>query len=417
MIPNLSRRRFLSLGVAGSVGLALSPWGRRVFAADPSAKAKACIFVYLEGGPSHIDTFDPKPGAATGGPFTAIDTKIPGIQFTQHFPRLAGVADKLAVIRSLTSNEGDHDRAATLVHTGYSPVGALTYPSLGSIVARESSPDGDAPPFVSFGAGAGPGYLGPEFGPYVVDDVYNPAPNLALPDGFSEDRMAARMKALERLNQKFGQRTASARPEDFTRLSQRANRLRQSEAVKAHDFATEEPELWKSYGGETNDGFARTCMLARRMVEHGVRFVEVRLGGWDTHADNFNQVQALAAQLDAGLAGLIADLDARGLLSQTLVVCFGEFGRTPQINGDNGRDHWSDVFSCLAAGGGLAVGQAVGASDEQGAKVKDRPVTIPDLHATLLSALGIDPAKQYTTPEGRPIRLTNGGQTVKELLG
>jgi uncharacterized protein (DUF1501 family) len=413
----LARRRFLLLSLGGSIGLALSPWGRRVFGADPAAKAKACIFIYLEGGPSHIDTFDPKPGAATNGPFEAVDTKIPGVQFSQHFPKLAGVADKLAVIRSLTSKEGDHDRASVLVHTGYSPVGVLEYPSLGAIIARESTADGEAPPFVSFGATNGPGYLGPEFGPYVIEDVNNPAPNLALPEGFSEGRMAVRMKALEGLNERFGDRTRSAKANDFTRLSQRANRLRQSEAVKAYDFASEEADLWRSYGGEIDDGFARSCMMARRMVENGVRFVELRLGGWDTHADNFNQVQALAGPLDAGLSALVADLDSRGLLSQTLVVCLGEFGRTPQINGDNGRDHWSDVFSCVMAGGGLAVGQAVGASDAEGAQVKDRPVTIPDLHATLLTTLGVDPAKQYTTPDGRPIRLTNGGKTVKELVG
>jgi uncharacterized protein (DUF1501 family) len=397
--------------------MALSPWGRRIFAAHPAAQAKACIFLYLEGGPSHIDTFDPKPGADTNGPFTAIDTKISGVQFSQHFPKLADVADRLAVIRSLTSKEGDHDRAATLVHTGYSPAGVLSYPALGSIVARESPANGEAPPYVSFGATAGPGYLGPEFGPYVIDDVYNPAPNLTLPEGFSEERMALRIRALEAFNQQFARRTRSARGGEFTRLSQRANRLRQSEAIRAYDFASEEADLWKAYGGEINDGFARSCMMARKMVENGVRFVEVRLGGWDTHADNFNQVQALAAPLDAGLASLITDLDSRGLLSQTLVVCLGEFGRTPQINGDNGRDHWSDVFSCLVAGGGLAVGQAVGASDAQGAQVKDRPITIPDLHATLLTALGVDPARQYTTPEGRPIRLTNGGKAVKELVG
>ncbi|HZL89923.1 MAG TPA: DUF1501 domain-containing protein [Pirellulaceae bacterium] len=414
----LDRRDFLQLGLAGSLGLALSPWGRQAFAVDEAAKAKACIFIYLQGGPSHIDTFDPKPGAKTGGPFAAIDTKIAGVKFAENFPRLAAVSDKLAVIRSLTSTEGDHDRAFTLVHTGYSPSMALTYPALGSVLARErAAPDSEAPPFVSFGGTSGPGYLGPEFGPYVIDDVNNPGPNLTLQEGFTEERMSRRVGALAKLNDGFGRKTASTRPASQTRLSQRADRLRKSPALQAYNFAEKEPELFKTYGGEIGDGnFARSCLLARRMIEHGVRFVEVRLDGWDTHSDNFNQVKNLSGPLDAGMAGLIEDLAGRGLLDQTLIVCLGEFGRTPQINGDNGRDHWNDVFSVVLAGGGLKAGAVVGASDEEGAKVKDRPVKIPDLFATLAAALGLDPARQYTTPEGRPIKLTNGGEVVKELL-
>jgi uncharacterized protein DUF1501 len=414
----LDRRDFLQLGLAGSLGLALSPWGRQAFAVDEAAKAKACIFIYLQGGPSHIDTFDPKPGAKTGGPFAAIDTKIAGVKFAENFPRLAAVSDKLAVIRSLTSTEGDHDRAFTLVHTGYSPSMALTYPALGSVLARErAAPDSEAPPFVSFGGTSGPGYLGPEFGPYVIDDVNNPGPNLTLQEGFTEERMSRRVGALAKLNDGFGRKTASTRPASQTRLSQRADRLRKSPALQAYNFAEKEPELFKTYGGEIGDGnFARSCLLARRMIEHGVRFVEVRLDGWDTHSDNFNQVKNLSGPLDAGMASLIEDLAGRGLLDQTLIVCLGEFGRTPQINGDNGRDHWNDVFSVVLAGGGLKAGAVVGASDEEGAKVKDRPVKIPDLFATLAAALGLDPARQYTTPEGRPIKLTNGGEVVKELL-
>lgn len=415
---NTTRREFLSLGIAGSLGLALSPWGRSVFGADEKAKAKACIFVYLEGGPSHIDTFDPKPGAKSAGSFQPIETKITGVQFSQHLPKLAAVADKLAVVRSLTSAEGDHDRAAVLVHTGYSPTPVLEYPALGSVVAREcAAAQTDAPAYVSFGATSGPGYFGPEYGPYVVDDVYNPGPNLDLPEGFAEARMARRLAAVEQLNGKFAGRTGSSRIGDFTRLSQRADQLRQSPAVRAYDFATAEAELWKAYGGEVNDGFARSCMMARRMIENGVKFVEVRLSGWDTHADNFNQVQALSSQLDPALATLVTDLETRGLLSQTLVVCLGEFGRTPQINGDNGRDHWASVFSCVLAGGGVKPGQVVGSSDAEGAEVKDRPVKIPDLHATIFTALGIDPGRQYKTPDGRPMKLTSGGVAVKELLG
>jgi len=412
------RRQFLTSSVAGSAGLALLPWASQLAAAAPSAKAKACILIFLEGGPSHIDTFDPKPGAPTGGPFTPVDTNVPGIQLNQPFPKLAQVMDKLALVRSLTSKEGDHDRATVLLHTGYSPVPALEYPSLGAIVAKERAEAADvAPSFVSFGETNGGGFLGPEFGPYVVQDAANPALRLTLPEGFAEQRMAQRVQALEQLNLGFARRLQSTQPLAFTRLSTRADRMRQSPAFQAYDPAAEEPQLWATYGGPDGDGYlARCVMLARRMVENGVRFIEIRTGGWDTHGDNFNQVQTLSAPLDAALSGLISDLAQRGLLDQTLVACFGEFGRTPTINGDNGRDHWSDVFSAVLAGGGVAGGKVVGASDEQGAAVKDRPVSVPDLHASLFSAFGIDPARQYTTPDGRPIHLTNKGSVVSELF-
>lgn len=414
-----ARRDFLVTSLAGAMGLAFSPWSSLAQAASEKKTAKACILLYLQGGPSHIDTFDPKPGTPTGGSFTAIDTKIAGVKFSQHLPKLAAVSDKLAIIRSMTSKEGDHDRGTVLLHTGYSPTPALVYPALGSIIAKEKQDDSDvAPGFVSVGDTNGSGYLGPEYGPYVVGDPLNPGQNLALPEGFALERLGKRMKALEAFNQGFAKKSASSRPLDFTRLSIKANRMRESAALKSFDPATEEGQLWQAYGGDVGDGsLARSLILARRMVENGVRFVEVALGNWDTHSDNFNLVAALSAQLDSGLATLVKDLSDRGLLESTLVLCVGEFGRTPQINGDNGRDHHSDVFSAVVAGGGIQGGRAIGSSDDAGAQVKDRPVTFPDLHATLLHACGIDPAREYTTPDGRPIKLTSGGKVVQELFG
>ena len=413
-----ARRDFLVTSLAGAMGLACSPWGSLAQAASEKKTAKACILLYLQGGPSHIDTFDPKPGTPTGGSYTAIDTKIAGVKFSQHLPKLAAVSDKLAIIRSMTSKEGDHDRGTVLLHTGYSPTPALVYPALGSIIAKEKQDDSDvAPGFVSVGDTNGSGYLGPEYGPYVVGDPLNPGQNLALPEGFALERLNKRMKALEAFNLGFAKKSASSRPLDFTRLSIKANRMRESAALKSFDPATEEGQLWQAYGGEVGDGsLARSLILARRMVENGVRFVEVALGNWDTHSDNFNLVAALSAQLDSGLATLVKDLSDRGLLESTLVLCVGEFGRTPQINGDNGRDHHSDVFSAVVAGGGIQGGRAIGSSDDAGAAVKDRPVTFPDLHATLLHACGIDPAREYTTPDGRPIKLTSGGKVVQKLF-
>lgn len=412
-----SRRDFLVGSLGGALALAASPLASSLRAQETKKPAQACILLYLEGGPSHIDTFDPKPGTPTGGSFQAIDTKIAGVKFSEHLPRLAAVSDRLAVIRSLTSKEGDHDRASVLVHTGYSPTPAIKYPALGAVVAREKHDEAAiAPSFVSVGDTDGPGYLGPEFGPYVVYDPANPGEYLDLPEGFTPQRLTKRLKALESFNESFSRKAASSRPLDFSRLSIRANRMRESEALKAFDPAAE-GELWKSYGGEVGDGsLARSLIMARRMIQQGAKFIEVRYSGWDTHGDNFNQVATLSAGLDAGLASLVQDLSDRGLLESTLVLCVGEFGRTPQINGDNGRDHWADVFSAVIAGGGTRGGRVIGESDAEGAQVKDRPVTIPDLHATLLSTFGIDPAKQYTTPDGRPIKLTNGGKVIGELF-
>lgn len=414
-----SRRSFLGSSLFGLLSLAASPMGRHLLAADGERKkAKACILIFLEGGPSHIDTFDPKPGQPTGGSFQAIDTAVDGLKFSEHFPKLAAAAKRLAVVRSLTSHEGDHDRATTLVHTGYAPTGILNYPSLGAMVARErSAADDAAPPFVSMFTEPGAGFFGPEFGPFQISDVQNPAANLELPEGLAEERLAARLKALEQVNGDFGRRTDASVGRAFTRLTQQANRLRQSEALKPLDTNEEAQQLLERYGSGAGDGnLARACCIARRMVEHEVKFVEIGFGGWDTHADNFNQVQQLSAQLDAALATLIAELADHGQLHETLVACFGEFGRTPQINGDNGRDHWSDAFAAVLAGGGLKSGVVVGKTDEKGGQVADRPVTIPELHATLLSAFGIDPAKVYQTPDGRPIHLTNKGKPVAELF-
>jgi len=412
-----SRRDFLRLSLAG--GLCWAATRGATAAEGSAAKAKASVLVFLEGGPSHIDMFDPKPGQPTGGPFKAIDTKITGVQFSEQFAKLAAKADKLTVIRSLTSPEGDHDRAQVLLHTGYQPTPALNYPAIGSVVARETAvDDADVPAFVSFGDTSGPGYLGQQFAPFVVGDVNNISPNLNLPEGLTESRVNRRLRAVQALNTNFGSRVDATAAADFTRMAVRANRFRQSPALKTVNWATDEPKAWESYGGPIGDGnIARMFLAARRMLEHGAKFIEIRIGGWDTHTDNFNQVAALAAPLDAALAAFLGDLADRGLLDQTLLAMFGEFGRTPKINGDNGRDHWNDVFSAVLAGGGVRGGQTVGKSDEKGEAVADRPVKVADLHATILSAFGVDPAKQYRTPDGRPIKLTNGGEVVREVFG
>ena len=418
----LSRRQILRGSFAGSLGFSVAPWSQVLLAElDPNTKrppAKSCIIIFLEGGPSQLDTFDPKPGVATGGPFEAIETKVAGVRFSQHLPKLAAIADTLSIVRSMHSPEGDHERAVSLLHTGYQPSPAITYPNLGSTMSRVwMDVEVDVPLFVSIGTTVGPGILGPQFGPFVVQDVNNPAPALDLPDGFGgEARVERRMKALQRFNLQFANRAPLAGTDNYTRLTERADRMRRSKIFQAFDPAAAEPDLFEKYGGSINDGvLARVCLQARRFVEAGVRFVEIQFGGWDTHADNFNQVQTLSSSLDAALSTLIADLGNRGLLDQTLIACFGEFGRTPKINGDNGRDHFPDVFSAVLAGGGLKTGAVIGRSDETGTTIQDRPVKVADLHATMFNRLGVDVTKPQFAPDGRMLRPTNGGQPIPEL--
>jgi hypothetical protein len=418
-----SRREMLGGSLAGLLGWALAPSAQRLLAQQPaaSATAKACILVWLNGGPSHIDTFDPKPGAETGGPFIPIDTAVSGLQFGEHLPKLAQQADKLAVIRSLTSVEADHDRAYYFLHTGNQLQAVTEFPSLGAVVAHNwSAEEADLPSFVTIGSsgnGDGGGFLGLEFNPYIIGDLSNPIANITSPESVNEARLQRRLDALRGFDERFAAGIRQPYSSGHGRFTEKALRVMRGPGLSAFDISTESAETLALYGAEAEDAyFPRACLAARRLVEHGVRFVEVVLDGWDTHADNFNQVQALCGQLDPALAGLIADLAARGLLDQTLVLCMGEFGRTPVINGDNGRDHWSDAFSAIVTGGGIRGGMALGSSDPRGEQVADRPVSIHDLYATLLTVCGVDPLHQFRTGEGRPIRLAENGTAVAELL-
>lgn len=415
-----TRRAWLQAASMGGIScLGSTAWSSLLAAEASGGKAEACILIFLEGGPSQLDTFDPKPGTPTGGPFEAIDTSLEGVKFAQHVPRLAEAAKKLAIVRTLTSVEGDHERAQVLMHTGYRPNPRLEYPAIGSTVAwQKPEPETDAPAFVSIGPKFATSILGPRFSPFVIEDTNNPAPSLNLTEGFSDERMRRRLNALETFNARFGERFQSTLGGDLTQLSRRADRMRKSPVFQPYNPAESEPDLYQLYGGSVNDGYlARACITARRMVEAGVKFVEIQYGGWDTHADNFNQVQSLSASLDAGLATLIADLEQRGMLETTLVVCVGEFGRTPTINGDNGRDHFPDLFTALLAGGGIHSGQVLGESSDDGGAIKDRPITIQDFHATIFTAMGLDVNKDYFAPDGRLLRLTNSGQPISDLLG
>ncbi len=430
-----SRRALLRAGMLTAFGLGLDDLFRlRSLAGGQGgvkpSKVKNCILVWLAGGASHIDTFDPKPDAPSDvkGEFKAIDTAVPGLKISEVFPNLAKVMDRVTLIRSLTSPEADHDRAAHHLLTGYRPVPAQVYPSFGSVVskmledARGAMPTyvamPDAPIFASSG------YLTPAYDPFAAGGDPNQdgfrVQNLTPPDRVTLDRLNRRRGMVKALDGFAHDITPTPLVTSRDRFSDRAyDLLTSSKAQAAFRIGDESPEVRGAYG---RTPFGQSCLLARRLIQAGVSFVTINNRGpgplqWDTHQDNFNRIKtALAPPLDLGLATLLDDLKRLGLLEETLVIAMGEFGRTPRINGMGGRDHHGRANCALLAGAGIPKGAVIGRTDAKGDSPADRPTTPADLAATLYTALGIDPNYQFETPDGRPIRLVENGKPLPELL-
>jgi uncharacterized protein (DUF1501 family) len=412
-------RRTLLKSAALAALPSLATWSRAT-ATIPSRgplrpRARNVILLWLDGGPSQLETFDPKPGSRFAGSFGAIATAIEGVEFSDRLPRLAAGARRLAVLRSMTTPTADHVRARELALTGRLPSEALTAPLfLCSIAAELDTPDAELPPVVTIGPPLpGAGYLGAAFEPFQVSDPGSAARLLVPSSGMVPERRVARERLLERLDDRFAARTDASRLARFERQWERARRLSEGGAATAFDLQKERPESAATYGG---GAIGMSCLLARRLVEHGVRCVGIRSTGWDTHEDNFDQLTTLLADLDPALSALLEELDASGLLDETLVVVSGEFGRTPQINMNSGRDHHWRCFSAVVAGGGVRGGQVIGASDASCEEVARRPVTPPDLLASLYTALGLDPRREFKTPEGRPVKRLETGEPVHELF-
>jgi hypothetical protein len=427
-----SRRAFLrdvTLGAAGLCTLGGMDLVR-LQAAELRRRGMACILLFMNGGPSQYETFDPKPGTEAGGPTRSIPTCLPGVHVGEDWPHVAQQLGDLALIRSMTGKEGNHQRAQFLMHTGYAPSATVHYPSVGSLVAHElHDPQFDLPHFVNIGgAGAGSaggpygaGFLPTTFAPFVVEDPTKLPTNVDLPEGVNAGRLKRRLELLDRLEEEFAVAGARSRVEGHRNLVASATRLVTSPRLKAFDLSEEKESLRDRYG---RTPFGQACLLARRLVETGVPFIEITNSaegamvtlGWDTHKDNFNQHRRLAAITDPAFATLIADLKERGLLERTLVIWMGEFGRTPQINANTGRDHYPQAFTVALAGAGIGGGRVVGSTNATGHEVADRPVTIPDLFCTIYHALGIDPRKENLSGGGRPVKLMESGQPVLELF-
>lgn len=403
------RRRVLSAAAALGVSFSLPPLAALAAARRGAEWPAALITLWLAGGPSQLETWDPHPGAAIGGPTQAIATAIPGIRIAADYPRVADRLARFAVIRSLVSREGDHERGTHAVRTGYRPDPVLRHPALGAVAAHELPAKGLAiPAYVALGADTFPargGYLGGRFDPYRVV-----VPGLAgqnLVPAVTGPRQARRLAAVRTLDARFAAgRGVPVGDTLHDHTFEAALELMASEQLAAFAIAAEPDAVRAAYG---DTPFGRGCLVARRLVETGVRSVDVTLQGFDTHAANFTGHAAQATILDAALAALIDDLADRELLASTVVLVAGEFGRTPRINPLDGRDHWPHGFSCLLAGGRIAAGQVVGATDPEGlARQPADPVTVADLSATVLAALGIDWRRELLTPIGRPLGLSEG---------
>jgi uncharacterized protein (DUF1501 family) len=422
-----SRRDFVRMSLASAFGAAACPWLPRLAMAADKKSTKACIVLWMSGGPSQTDTWDLKPDHKNGGPSKETATAVPGLRISEHLPKLAAAAKDLGIIRSMTTKEGEHGRATQLLHTGQLPSDAVAYPALGSLFAKElGDPDADLPSYVTVsppgGLGnLGAGFLGPLYAPMSVSGISdnpNSRANLTIDYLKPEKALATsdqdtRQKLLAQLQGDFERRYGGSAAAAHAATYRKAQQMIDTEAKGAFRLEEEPAKLRDAYG---RNRFGQGCLLARRLVERGVSFVEVTLDGWDTHTNNFEMVKTLSETLDPAFSTLLADLRERGMLANTLVVWMGEFGRTPLINRTAGRDHFPLAWSTVLAGASVKGGQAVGSTGKDGAAVAERPVGVADFLATVFSAVGVDPAKENFT-DGRPIRLVKGGTAIAELVG
>jgi hypothetical protein len=421
-----SRRSFLRVGGLGALGLTLPGFLKAQAATRRKSRAKSVLLVYLGGGLSHHDSFDLKPDAPAEvrGNYKPIDSVVPGLKVGELLPHMAKVMDRLTLVRSGSHNNDHHETATNWVLCGRFGTPFGDYPAMGAVVAHETGFSGKLPPYVAvprnpsftweLGKSA---FLGgryesfkagdPNEANYKVQDVAPPEPITAK----RAERRQNLLQAVDGLARRVDGNDLIATYDEFQQRA--ASMVLSSEARRAFAIEQENDRLRDRYGHNT---FGQSALLARRLIEGGVTFVTVNYGGWDHHAKIFPSLDKKLPEFDRGFSALIEDMHVRGLLAGTLVLCMGEFGRTPKINKDAGRDHWGPAATLLFAGAGVKCGNVVGATDKQGAYVTRRPVSPADVACTVYESLGIDPTKQLTTPDGRPVSILDGGETVKELF-
>jgi hypothetical protein len=430
---SLSRRELLRAAGIGLFGVSASGWFP-VFAEEATrnpGRRRHCVLLWMAGGPSQTDTFDMKPGHVNGGEFKEIETNVPGLRICEHLPRLAAMGDQLVPLRGLVTKEGDHGRGTFVMRTGHQPTGPIHYPTLGSALSKElGTLDAELPNYVSIAPyqlfeprAFGPGFLGPQYGPLTVGagggqpaQAENYAQlgvdDLRMPGGVTQTQADARLGLWRTLQGGFLSRHRTASPLAHDTVYQRAIRMMRSETAKAFDLSEEPATVRDAYG---RGRFGQGCLMARRLIERGVPFVEVTLGtfadnnlGWDTHTNNFATVKNLCGELDAGWGTLMSELKQRGLLDSTTFLWLGEFGRTPRINPNGGRDHFPAAWTAVLAGGGVKGGQAYGRTSDDGMTVEEGKISVGDLLATLCQAVGVRPDRSNISDLGRPIKLAEG---------
>lgn len=413
----MNRRHFMQhlAGASAMTGAALAlGHSLKAHARQLQAGRKRCILLWMGGGPSTIDLWDLKPGAATGGPFRPISTSA-DMQICEHLPMMAQRMHQVSVVRSMSTREADHDRGRYYMQTGFVPNPSVEHPGYGSVVARELSvdrPELQLPPFVAVGgASQGPGFLGMAWAPLNVSSngtIRDLESRIELP------RLANRMAMLDLIESNFVSQRRGEAAEDHRKVTRQTLEVMTSQQLAAFEVGQEPEAIRERYG---RGGFGEGCLLARRLIEAGVPFVEVDLGGWDNHQAIFPTLQNdRLPTLDRAMSALLEDLEQRGLWDDTIVLWMGEFGRTPRINGDAGRDHWARAWSVVIGGGGLPGGRVVGATNEDGTSVITEPYAAEDLMATVCHGLGISLETTYTTASGRPMRIANGGKLISDLF-
>ncbi|MFO0790897.1 MAG: DUF1501 domain-containing protein [Pirellulales bacterium] len=414
----MSRRHFMRhmAGASALVGPAMALTGTLRANAKALAKDhKSAILLWLGGGPPSIDMWDMKPGAATAGEYKPIST-TGDFQICELLPQLAQQGKHLSVVRSMSTREADHERGRYYMHTGYVPNPSVEHPSYGAVVAREMESakhltELEIPPFVSVGgASEGPGFLGMAYAPFQVDA------NGRIKDvemSVQAQRMADRMRLLGALETRFIDERRGSASEEHAKVLKKTHDLLTSQQMKAFQVNSEPKEMVEKYG---DNNFGRGCLMARRLVEVGVPFVEVNSGGWDLHQGCFTSLKNKLPELDKAFAALIDDLKQRGLLESTVVLCMGEFGRTPRINGNSGRDHFARAWSVVLGGAGIQGGRAIGKTNADGTGVESDPFSSEDLMATVCHALGISLQTTYTAKNGRPMKIAGGGHVIQDLF-
>jgi hypothetical protein len=427
----LDRRGFVKHVGAASMAIPMLGWINSLQAArekNKTAKGRSMILLWMGGGPSTIDLWDLKPGSKNGGEFKPISTTGAG-QICEHLPQMARVMKHLNIIRSYNSRDGAHERGTYINHTAYAPVPTVVHPAIGAVVASRNTPETlDIPGHISLGGpGVSPGFLGTAYAPFKVEAGPNPIPNLK--SVVSEDRFARRSMVLHEAQETFAKQNRGELPRDHKTIYDKTFKLMGSSTLNAFKIDQEQERTRSRYG---ESGFGKNCLLARRLVEIGVPFIEVGLGGWDMHQGIFNALAGTGRgrmgnntgtpklkELDQGFSALVEDLVQRGLWATTTICWMGDFGRTPKINADGGRDHWPGCWSVVLGGGGMKGGEVYGATDADGLTIAEKPVDVSNLFATLYKSVGIEPATELRSPNGRPIKLTGtfgDSQVIKDLF-